>query len=84
MGRSLGQRQGRCGLVDLSCLSEPLPHPPSLFLPLIPTSSPFRVQHMDLSNSVFEVSTLQGILSLCSKLQNLSLEGLQLSDPIVK
>lgn len=39
---------------------------------------------MDLSNSVFEVSTLQGILALCSKLQNLSLEGLQLSDPIVR
>lgn len=46
--------------------------------------SPFRVQHMDLSNSVIDVSTLHGILSLCSKLQNLSLEGLQLSDPIVK
>lgn len=51
--------------------------------PLVEHFSPFRVQHMDLSNSVFEVSTLQGILSLCSKLQNLSLEGLQLSDPIV-
>uniref|UniRef100_A0A452FKD6 F-box domain-containing protein n=1 Tax=Capra hircus TaxID=9925 RepID=A0A452FKD6_CAPHI len=37
--------------------------------------SPFRLQYLDLSNSV--------ILSHCSKLQNLSLEGLQLSDPIV-
>lgn len=45
--------------------------------------APFRVQHMDLSNSVIGVSTLQGILSQCSKLQNLSLEGLELSDPIV-
>ncbi|MBZ3889027.1 S-phase kinase-associated protein 2 [Sciurus carolinensis] len=44
---------------------------------------PFRVQHLDLSNSVINVSTLHGILSQCSKLQNLSLEGLQLSDPIV-
>lgn len=46
--------------------------------------SAFRVQHMDLSNSVINVSNLHGILSECSKLQNLSLEGLQLSDPIVK
>lgn len=46
--------------------------------------SSFRVQHMDLSNSVINVSNLHGILSECSKLQNLSLEGLQLSDPIVK
>ncbi|XP_011910571.1 PREDICTED: S-phase kinase-associated protein 2 isoform X1 [Cercocebus atys] len=51
--------------------------------PLAEHFSPFRVQHMDLSNSVIEVSTLQGILSQCSKLQNLSLEGLRLSDPIV-
>ena len=39
---------------------------------------------MDLSNSVIDVSTLHGLLSQCSKLQNLSLEGLRLSDPIVK
>ncbi|XP_040833400.1 S-phase kinase-associated protein 2 isoform X2 [Ochotona curzoniae] len=45
--------------------------------------SSFRVQHMDLSNSVINVSALHGILSQCSKLQNLSLEGLQLSDVIV-
>uniref|UniRef100_A0A8C4M4E0 S-phase kinase-associated protein 2 n=1 Tax=Equus asinus TaxID=9793 RepID=A0A8C4M4E0_EQUAS len=51
--------------------------------PLVEHFSPFRVQHMDLSNSVIDVSTLHGILSQCSKLQNLSLEGLQLSDPIV-
>lgn len=51
--------------------------------PLAEHFSPFRVQHMDLSNSVFEVSSLQAILALCSQLRNLSLEGLQLSDPIV-
>lgn len=51
---------------------------------LLACASPFRIQHMDLSHSVMDVSTLHGILSLCSKLQNLSLEGLQLSDPIVK
>lgn len=43
----------------------------------------FPVKHMDLSNSIINVSSLHGILSECSKLQNLSLEGLQLSDPIV-
>ncbi|XP_005356669.1 S-phase kinase-associated protein 2 [Microtus ochrogaster] len=51
--------------------------------PLGESFSSFRVQHMDLSNSVINVSNLHGILSECSKLQNLSLEGLQLSDPIV-
>uniref|UniRef100_A0A286Y452 S-phase kinase-associated protein 2 n=1 Tax=Cavia porcellus TaxID=10141 RepID=A0A286Y452_CAVPO len=51
--------------------------------PLVEHFSPFRVQHMDLSNSVINVNTLLGILSRCTKLQNLSLEGLQLSDPIV-
>uniref|UniRef100_A0A2K5CD07 F-box domain-containing protein n=1 Tax=Aotus nancymaae TaxID=37293 RepID=A0A2K5CD07_AOTNA len=51
--------------------------------PLAEHFSPFRVQHMYPSISVIEVSTLQDILSQCSKLQNLSLEGLRLSDPIV-
>ncbi|XP_076968404.1 S-phase kinase-associated protein 2 [Tamandua tetradactyla] len=51
--------------------------------PLIEHFSTFRVQHMDLSNSVIDVTTLHAILSQCSKLQNLSLEGLQLSDAIV-
>ncbi|XP_023401190.1 S-phase kinase-associated protein 2 isoform X2 [Loxodonta africana] len=52
--------------------------------PLVESFSALRVQHMDLSNSVVNKSTLHDILSQCSKLQNLSLEGLQLSDPIVK
>lgn len=51
--------------------------------PLGERLSSFPVKHMDLSNSVINVSSLYGILSECSKLQNLSLEGLQLSDPIV-
>ncbi|XP_036919076.1 S-phase kinase-associated protein 2 isoform X1 [Sturnira hondurensis] len=51
--------------------------------PVVEHFSPFRVQHLDLSNSVIGVFTLHSILSPCSKLQNLSLEGLQLSDPIV-
>ncbi|XP_004698135.1 S-phase kinase-associated protein 2 [Echinops telfairi] len=51
--------------------------------PLVEHFSTFRVQHMDLSNAVIDVATLRGILAQCTKLQNLSLEGLQLSDPIV-
>ncbi|XP_060046929.1 S-phase kinase-associated protein 2 isoform X1 [Erinaceus europaeus] len=51
--------------------------------PLLEHFSSFRVQHMDLSNAVINLSALQGILRPCSKLQNLSLEGLPLSDPIV-
>ncbi|KAB0338142.1 hypothetical protein FD755_025332, partial [Muntiacus reevesi] len=50
---------------------------------LIEHFSPFHLQHLNLSNSVIAVSILQSLLSHCSKLQNLSLEGLQLSDPIV-
>lgn len=79
IGCSSGEGMG------LDLLWRYLCEPPSWSLSF-PSSvfSPFRVQHMDLSNSVIEVSTLHGILSQCSKLQNLSLEGLQLSDPIVK
>nr|XP_025126394.1 S-phase kinase-associated protein 2 isoform X3 [Bubalus bubalis] len=51
--------------------------------PLVEHFSPFRLQHLDLSNSVIDASTLHGLLSHCSKLQNLSLEGLRLSDPVV-
>ncbi|XP_075596831.1 S-phase kinase-associated protein 2 [Balearica regulorum gibbericeps] len=52
--------------------------------PLFKTSKPLRVQHMDLSNSTVSVADLQSILCLCEKLQNLSLEGLVLSDDIIK
>ena len=50
---------------------------------LVEYFSPFCLQHLDLSNLVIDVFTLHGLLSHCSKLQNLSLEGLWLSDPIV-
>ncbi|KAM6036898.1 S-phase kinase-associated protein 2 isoform 2-T2 [Theristicus caerulescens] len=46
--------------------------------------SPLRVQHMDLSNCTVSVADLQSILCLCERLQNLSLEGLVLSDDILK
>ncbi|XP_009892983.1 PREDICTED: S-phase kinase-associated protein 2 [Charadrius vociferus] len=52
--------------------------------PLFKTSKPLRVQHMDLSNCTVSVADLQSILCLCERLQNLSLEGLVLSDNIIK
>ncbi|XP_056680527.1 S-phase kinase-associated protein 2 isoform X3 [Monodelphis domestica] len=39
---------------------------------------------MDLSNCIIDEAALQDILSRCCKLQNLSLEGLMLSDVIVR
>ena len=39
---------------------------------------------MDLSNCTVSVADLQSILCLCERLQNLSLEGLVLSDDIIK
>ncbi|KFQ61150.1 S-phase kinase-associated protein 2, partial [Pelecanus crispus] len=52
--------------------------------PLFKTSKPLRVQYMDLSNCTVSVADLQSILCLCDKLQNLSLEGLVLSDDIME
>ncbi|XP_033019927.1 S-phase kinase-associated protein 2 [Lacerta agilis] len=52
--------------------------------PLFKTSRPLRVQHLDLSNCTIKVGDLQSILCRCQELQNLSLEGLELSDDIVK
>uniref|UniRef100_A0A663FD25 S-phase kinase-associated protein 2 n=2 Tax=Aquila chrysaetos chrysaetos TaxID=223781 RepID=A0A663FD25_AQUCH len=52
--------------------------------PLFKTSKPLRVQHMDLSNCTVSAADLQSILCRCEKLQNLSLEGLVLSDDIIK
>ncbi|XP_054937060.1 S-phase kinase-associated protein 2-like [Physeter macrocephalus] len=58
---------------------------PRLFMdqPFVERFSPFCVQNTDLSNSVIDVSTLHRLLSHCCKLQNLGLEDLRLSDPIV-
>ncbi|KAM9367382.1 S-phase kinase-associated protein 2 [Phaethornis superciliosus] len=52
--------------------------------PMLKTTKPLKVQHMDLSNCTVSVEDLQSILCLCESLQNLSLEGLVLSDEIVK
>uniref|UniRef100_A0A8D0G3Y0 S-phase kinase-associated protein 2 n=1 Tax=Sphenodon punctatus TaxID=8508 RepID=A0A8D0G3Y0_SPHPU len=52
--------------------------------PLFKSNGLLRVQHMDLSGCAITVVDLQGILCRCHKLQNLSLEGLALSDNIVR
>ncbi|XP_038600245.1 S-phase kinase-associated protein 2 [Tachyglossus aculeatus] len=57
-----------------SCVDQPLFH----------NFRPLRVQHMDLSNCIVKAATLQNILCRCSRLQNLSLEGLELSDVIAR
>uniref|UniRef100_A0A8D0END4 S-phase kinase associated protein 2 n=1 Tax=Strix occidentalis caurina TaxID=311401 RepID=A0A8D0END4_STROC len=52
--------------------------------PLFNTSKHLKVQHLDLSNCTVSVTDVQSILHLCEKLQNLSLEGLVLSDNITE
>ncbi|KAG8456712.1 hypothetical protein GDO86_002479 [Hymenochirus boettgeri] len=43
-----------------------------------------RLQHLDLSNSTISFDAVQSIIYGCHKLQNLSLEGLALSDDIMR
>ncbi|NWR43992.1 SKP2 protein, partial [Regulus satrapa] len=52
--------------------------------PLFKTSNPLKMQQLDLSNCTISVADLHSILCRCEKLQNLSLEGLVLSDDIIK
>ncbi|XP_020851499.1 S-phase kinase-associated protein 2 [Phascolarctos cinereus] len=52
--------------------------------PLFKNLRPLRVQHMDLSNCIIDEAALQNIMSRCCRLQNLSLEGLRLSDAIAR
>ncbi|NXA08983.1 SKP2 protein, partial [Sapayoa aenigma] len=52
--------------------------------PLFKTTKLLRLEHLDLSNCTVSVADLQSILCLCERLQNLSLEGLVLSDNILK
>ncbi|XP_060617380.2 S-phase kinase-associated protein 2 [Anolis sagrei] len=52
--------------------------------PSFKTNRLLRVQHMDLSNCTIKVADLQSILGKCWSLQNLSLEGLVLSDDIME
>ncbi|MEE6458022.1 hypothetical protein FKM82_000151 [Ascaphus truei] len=68
---SLGVVAFRC---PRSCIGEPA----------FKKSRPLRLQHVDLSNGTISVTALRSILSRCHKLQNLSLEGLLLSDDIIR
>uniref|UniRef100_A0A8D0KGE7 S-phase kinase-associated protein 2 n=1 Tax=Salvator merianae TaxID=96440 RepID=A0A8D0KGE7_SALMN len=52
--------------------------------PLFKNNRPLRLKHMDLSSCIIKVTDLQSILGKCYCLQNLSLEGLQLSEDIMK
>ncbi|EMP31806.1 S-phase kinase-associated protein 2 [Chelonia mydas] len=52
--------------------------------PLFKNNRPLRVKHMDLSNCTISVADLHTILCRCDRLQNLSLEGLVLSDDIIR
>ncbi|XP_074851764.1 S-phase kinase-associated protein 2 isoform X4 [Carettochelys insculpta] len=52
--------------------------------PLFKNNRPLRVQHMDMSNCTINVMDLHAVLCRCDRLQNLSLEGLVLSDDIIR
>ncbi|NXU39765.1 SKP2 protein, partial [Drymodes brunneopygia] len=52
--------------------------------PLFKTNNLLKIQYLDLSNCTVSAADLHSILCLCEKLQNLSLEGLVLSDNIIK
>uniref|UniRef100_A0A8C6T9W8 S-phase kinase-associated protein 2 n=1 Tax=Neogobius melanostomus TaxID=47308 RepID=A0A8C6T9W8_9GOBI len=47
------------------------------------STGPLQVVQMDLSSSIISVAALEGIIVSCTELQDLSLEGLQLSDTII-
>lgn len=46
--------------------------------------SPLQIVQMDLSSSIIPTSALESIICRCRLLENLSLEGLQLSDAIIR
>lgn len=43
-----------------------------------------QLQEVDLSNSIVPTAALESILCHCSLLENVSLEGLQLSDTVIR
>ncbi|TSQ12726.1 S-phase kinase-associated protein 2 [Bagarius yarrelli] len=57
-----------------SCISEPR----------FKNTQPLRVQHLDLSSCTVQTWVLEDVLSRCRRLQNLSVEGLVLSDDILR
>lgn len=49
-----------------------------------PLFSPLELVQMDLSNSIIPTAALESIICRCRLLEYLSLEGLQLSDAIIR
>lgn len=47
------------------------------------STGPLQVVQMDLSSSIIPVAALEDIISSCAQIQDISLEGLQLSDTII-
>ncbi|MBN3301114.1 UD3A1 glucuronosyltransferase, partial [Amia calva] len=67
----LGIKALRC---PRSCIGEPS----------FTTTEPLRVKHIDFSSSTVTTPVLEDIIGRCRELQNLSLEGLELSDGILQ
>lgn len=57
------------------------PEKTKTFFPLF---SPLQILHLDLSSSIIPTSALESIICRCRLLECLSLEGLQLSDSIIR
>ncbi|XP_075049835.1 S-phase kinase-associated protein 2 [Mixophyes fleayi] len=51
--------------------------------PLFKAIRPLRLQHADFSNCTVTTDVLRSIISLCHRLHNLSLEGMELTDDIL-
>lgn len=47
------------------------------------STGPLQVVQMDLSSSIIPVAALEDIIASCAQLQDISLEGLQLSDTVI-
>ncbi|XP_063312925.1 S-phase kinase-associated protein 2 [Pelobates fuscus] len=66
-----------CGVVVLRCPRTAIGEP------MLTDVGSLRLQHVDLSNCTVSTDALQNIFASCSRLQNLALEGLELSDGIM-
>ncbi|XP_056587605.1 S-phase kinase-associated protein 2 [Triplophysa dalaica] len=77
------QLDGELGLVlSAGVLRLRCPHT-CIGQPAFKSTKQLRVQHMDLSSCTVETSVLEQIVSRCTHLNNISLEGLVLSDNII-
>ncbi|XP_012675202.1 S-phase kinase-associated protein 2 [Clupea harengus] len=77
LGSALGQVLS-AGTLTLRC-----PHT-SIGEPCFTHKEQLRVQHMDLSGCTVSPEVINDVISRCTQLQNLSLEGLVLSDGILQ